>query len=103
MSKRKSKTWLETDKYGNVKRVSECTTLTKTQLDEIISSVEGGTSYSISELITQHGFDYDKLNSEDLIYLEDYIFTCSVCDNVYPLDDLIENGDEHICKSCNEE
>ena len=73
------------------------------RLQPLIDSVEGGVCRSLEELCQEFiGCALTDLTQEELQYLDESLFVCSICDWTLPVDDRSEDDDEDICQDCAE-
>ena len=73
------------------------------KIDEMISSVDGGCSSSICELVREHlDKELEELSQDETDRIDEAIFTCEQCGWTMPIDEQADE-DDSICRECQDE
>lgn len=75
----------------------------KSKLEEMIESVEGGVARGIDELVREYlDCELEDLTEEQLEEIDEAIFTCEMCGWTMPVEEQSED-DAALCRECQED
>jgi hypothetical protein len=72
--------------------------LTDDQINDIIDEIVGSSVQGLPDALEICGFDFDSLDPEDIVRIEDAVFFCGDCGNWHLIDDMSEEVD--MCRWC---
>ena len=69
-------------------------------LDKVIADLVGSCS-TLQEALSVYDLDSDELDKDDIAYMDEEIFRCTLCDWWYEVEELsAKSEDENICTEC---